>query len=96
MHFVGDRLPRLNLFIGPYAGSRRPAQAFLGDARCFGDDEAGVGALSVIFGLQLGNRHMLVDASASGQGCHQDAVRRTDRAKVDGIEKARCHKSSCH
>ena len=75
---LGHRLPALDLGLGPQARRIRPAEAFAADAGRFGDDQAGAGALGIIFGHDR-RRHRLLGGAAAGQRRHPDAVLEAQR-----------------
>jgi len=86
MHGAGDQLPAFDLGVGPDARSIGIADAHGGDRGGFGDDQAGGGALGVIFGHQ-GIRHPAFVGAAAGQGRHDDAVGKLEIAHLDGLEQ---------
>ena len=87
MDCIGDEAPALDLRLVPQAGRVRPAEPFAADAGGFRDDQAGIGALRIIFGHErIGNR--LAVGAGPRQRRHDDAVAKLDRAERNRIKQA--------
>ena len=87
VHGAGDGLPALDLLLAPEAGDIGIADRQGGDGHALADDQAGGGALAVVFGHQ-GARHMAGRAGA-GEGRHDDAVGQGEVAQADRVEEIR-------
>ena len=86
VHRIDDGFPRLDLPGRPYPRRIGPAQAFTRDAGGFGYDEAGAGALGIIFGHERG-RFMRARCARTRQRRHEDAVRDAKGADPQGLEQ---------
>ena len=78
VHGGGDLLPAGDLLVGIDAWGVRVAMAAGRDCGRLGDDQAGAGALGVVFGHQV-RRDVGTFGAATGQGGHQDAIRQRER-----------------
>ena len=87
VHGVGHQLPARHLFVSPDAGRQCIAAALLRDIGRLADDQAGAGALGVVFGVQR-VRHAIVAHAAARQRCHHDAVGQRQRAEGHGGKQA--------
>jgi hypothetical protein len=85
MHRVGHALPAVERFLAVEAGNVGIALALVGDGGGFGDDQAGGGALGVIFDVEI-VRHGARRAVA-GQRGHDDAVLDGDVADLGWFEE---------
>ncbi len=83
---IGHPAPAFDLLGGVDAGRVLIALRGVGDLRRLGDDEAGAGALAVIFGHQRGG-HEAGTGAVAGEGRHHDAVLQGDVAEAVGLEE---------
>ena len=83
---VVDLLPGFHLLVGEDAGRPGVAAPFRRDVGRLGDDQAGAGALAVIFDVDV-LRNLLVAGARARQRRHHDAVRQVVRAEVVGLEE---------
>ena len=86
MDLLDHRLPGLGLRVVPDAGRKRRAHALLADSGRFGNDQAGTGALGIIFAHDR-RWHMLHRRAAAGEGGHEHAVRGLYGTNGDWIEQ---------
>lgn len=86
VHRRRDRLPALDLRIGPDARRAREAAALAADARGLADDQASAGALCVVVRHER-RRHMVARGAAPRQRCHEDAVGCRDAADANRVEQ---------
>jgi hypothetical protein len=71
---IGQAAPAANLLFGPQARRIRPTEPLRADRDPFGHDQAGCGALGIVFGLQRG-RHLVIRPGAhSGKRRHDDPI----------------------
>ena len=87
MHAVGDLAPACDLLLGIDAGRILIALALLRNLAGFGDQKARGGALAVIVDRQRARHHAGRHRAVAGQRRHHEAVRKRDRAKLEGLEQ---------
>ena len=86
VHGLGDVMPAAHLLVVPDAGRVGVADAHRADRCRFAENQAGTGALHVVFGHQrIG--HTAFIGTAAGQRGHDDAVGQLYVAQLDRIEK---------
>ncbi len=86
MHAIGDLAPARHLLLRVDAGGVLIALALLRNLARLGHQQAGGGALPVIFDRQRA-RHQACDRAVARQGRHHQAVGQGDRAKLVGLEE---------
>jgi len=85
MNALDNGLPCFGLRVIPDTRRKRRAQALLADPGRFGDDQAGTGALGIIFAHDR-RRDMFHGRTAAGEGSHEHAVRSLNGANGDRIK----------
>jgi hypothetical protein len=86
VHGGGDLLPTRDLLVRVDARGVRVTMAAGRDCGGLGDDQAGAGALGVVFGHQV-RRDVGTFGPATGQRGHQDAVRERERTDLKRREE---------
>ena len=88
VHGVGDLFPAPDLLVGITARRIGIALRLRRDLRGFGDDQAGRGALGVIFGGER-TRDQACAGAVPGQRRHDDAIGELEGAYLGGFEQCR-------
>jgi hypothetical protein len=91
VHRVGDLAPAGDLRVGIEARRPQIALALPRDLRGFGDDQAGPGALAVIFHVEIVRRVGARRGAVARQRRHDDAVLQFDIAHAEGREQIGGH-----
>ena len=87
VHAVGHLAPAGDLLLRIDAGRILIALALLRNLAGFRDQEACRGALPVIVHRQRARHHAGRHRAVAGQRRHREAVRKRDRAKLEGLEQ---------
>ncbi|MEJ1969713.1 MAG: hypothetical protein WDN03_13925 [Rhizomicrobium sp.] len=90
---VHDGLPAFGLFVGPDARRVGIADAHRLDRGGLGHDQAGAGALGVIFDGERRRHAAAFQRAGARQRRHPDAIGQGERAHLDGVEQGR-HRES--
>ncbi len=91
---VRHLLPGGDLLVVEDAGRPGVAAPFLGDVGRFRDDEAGAGALAIVFDMHVLG-HAVARRPAAGQRRHHGPVREVERSEVETAGRTSCRPWVC-